>query len=218
MPFTIEEFLNVFKQYNSGVWPAQIFLYIIALLALFFTTSGKRHSDTIITGALAFLWFWMGIVYHLIYFSSINKAAFLFGAVFIIEGMLFLYFGIFQPDTLRFSFQLNFRRVVGMALILYALLIYPILANRLGHIYPETPTFGLPCPTTIFTFGILLLANNRLPRAILIIPFLWSLIGFSAAINLGVKEDYGLVVAGLAGTVILYFLPTGHKKMTTFVR
>lgn len=32
------------------------------------------------------------------------------------------------------------------------------LSMRLGDGYPLSPTFGLPCPTTIFTFGIFLLA------------------------------------------------------------
>jgi hypothetical protein len=50
----------------------------------------------------------------------------------------------------------------------------------------------------------------------LIIPFLWSLLGFSAAVQLGIREDIGLLVAGLAGTGLLIARrlrkPAGEEK------
>ncbi len=55
----------------------------------------------------------------------------------------------------------------------------------------------------IFTFAILLLAEEVVPVALYAIPFLWSLVGVSAASQLGMREDWGLAVAGIAGTAIL---------------
>jgi hypothetical protein len=64
--------------------------------------------------------------------------------------------------------------------------------------------FGVaPCPTTIFTFGILLWATKPVPGYLLVIPFLWSIVGMSAALNLQVPQDYGLVVAGVLGTTLI---------------
>jgi hypothetical protein len=80
---------------------------------------------------------------------------------------------------------------------------YPLLGYLQGHIYPAAPTFGLPCPTTIFTFGILLWTDKKLPVITLVIPFLWSLIGFSAAFSLGIREDTGLLIAGLLTTIMI---------------
>jgi len=74
-----------------------------------------------------------------------------------------------------------------------------------GHVYPLAPTFGLPCPTTIFTFGILLMSVGRLPYVILIIPVLWSVIGSFAIVSFGIKEDAGLLVAGLFTTAALIY-------------
>jgi hypothetical protein len=88
-------------------------------------------------------------------------------------------------------------------LILYALVAYPLLGVLLGHHYPATPTFGAPCPTTIFTFGVLLWCQRRVPAWLLIIPGLWALIGLSAAISLGVPEDVGLFVAGAVAIPML---------------
>jgi hypothetical protein len=54
--------------------------------------------------------------------------------------------------------------VLGVALIAYAVVIYNALGYVLGHSWPNLPVFGVaPCPTTIFTFGMLLLATGPLP-------------------------------------------------------
>jgi hypothetical protein len=45
--------------------------------------------------------------------------------------------------------------------------------------------------------------TKPVPGHLLIIPFLWSIIGTGAAVNLGVPQDYGLVVAGVLGTVLI---------------
>jgi hypothetical protein len=50
---------------------------------------------------------------------------------------------------------------------------------------------------------MLLLADKKCPVIILVIPFLWSLLGFSAAVSLGVYEDTGLLVAGLVATSMI---------------
>jgi hypothetical protein len=41
------------------------------------------------------------------------------------------------------------------------------------------------------------------PVYLLVIPFLWSIIGGSAALNLRVPPDYGLVVTGVLGTPLI---------------
>ena len=88
-------------------------------------------------------------------------------------------------------------------MILYALIVYPFLGYFLGHRYPYSPTFGLPCPTTIFTFGILLTANRKVPVLVLIIPVIWSVIGFFAAISFGILEDTGLLVSGILAAILI---------------
>ena len=59
------------------------------------------------------------------------------------------------------------------------------------------PAFGVPCPTTIFTAGVLMLATPRSWR-LSIIPVMWSVIGGSAANLLAVRADYALPIAGIA--------------------
>lgn len=61
-----------------------------------------------------------------------------------------------------------------------------------------------PMPAALFaTFGLLLWAARPVPVRVLVIPFGWSLVGGSAALQFGIPEDYGLLVAGLAGTALV---------------
>lgn len=162
IPFTSEQFFQVFKNYNLAVFPMQFFLYFLVFVIIYFVLKFNPKSDKIISLLLAFLWFWMGMVYHITFFSAINKIAYVFGGLFIIQGVLFIVLGTFQ-NKFSFHFKKDKYGVTGMILILFSLIIYPLLGYLLGHIYPSSPTFGLPCPTTIFTFGMLLLNQKKCP-------------------------------------------------------
>jgi len=207
IPFTIEEFFNVFEDYNRSLWPGQIFLYILALTAVALVVKGSHNSGRFVMSILTFFWVWMGFVYHIIFFSSINKAAYLFGTTFLIQGLIFLYYGVIK-ETIQLKFTRDFPGIVALALFIYSLVLYPFIGHTMGHVYPRSPSFGVPCPTTIFTFGLLLYSTHRVPWYVILIPLLWSVVGFSAAVNLSVKEDFGLVIAGVLSSVILIFSKT----------
>jgi len=145
----------------------------------------------------------MGIFYHMVHFSAINQAAMVFGALFILEGLVLILAGSYA-SKLRFRFTAKAVPLVGAAFMLYAMILYPLIGRLAGHAYPRCPMFGVaPCPATIFTFGILLWASRPVPLYVVAIPFLWSLVGVAAAVNLQVPQDYGLGVAGVLGLVLI---------------
>ncbi len=202
MPFTIEQFLDVFTAYNRAVFPMQLILAAAALVAMFLAVKPSKNSNKSISAILAFFWLWMGAAYHLLFFSRINPAAFFFGAFFIFQAVILFYAGVLK-DELSFRFRFDPSGAVGILLILYALVVYPLLGFVFGHVYPPSPTFGLPFPTTIFTFGLLLWADKKVPWYVLTIPLLWSFIGVAAELSLGIREDIALPLAGIIGTAIL---------------
>jgi hypothetical protein len=212
LPFTTEQFFEVFEQYNRTVWPYQIVSNLLALVALISAIKHYSCSNRVISAILTLLWLWVGIVYHLHFFAPINPAANIFGPLFILQGLIFAYYGVLQP-RLKFHYCTNIYGIAGGVLIMYALLIYPLLGSVFGHVYPKSPTFGLPCPTTIFTFGLLLWTGSKLPKSVLAIPFIWSLIGSAAAFTMGVREDVGLLVAGVACTTLVII--RDRKSATT---
>jgi hypothetical protein len=215
-PFSTDQFLDVFKEYNEAVWPVQVIFYLIGFFTLFQLIRHHTVSNRIISLFLAFFWIWMGIVYHLIHFSNINPAAYIFGPAFIIECLLIFYF-LFVKKKMQYSFRKNLQGVAGIVFILFSIIIYPVIGYMLGHIYPYSPTFGLPCPTTIFTLGVLCLSEKRIPWIVIIIPLIWSVIGFTASFSFGIKEDISLLIAGIV-FLLLYGIRsrnpnTGNKEI-----
>ena len=180
----------------------QVVFYLLGAGAIYLAIKPSRQSGKIISGVLAFFWLWMGLVYHITYFSGINNAAYLFGVVFIIQGVMIAILGICQ-DRLSFKLTADKYGITGISLMLFALFIYPIAGYFFGHVYPFAPTFGLPCPTTIFTFGFFLLTVRQFPRALLIIPFAWSIVGFLAVMSFGMVEDTGLLLSALLAVSLL---------------
>ena len=203
LPFTIEQFLDVFRRYNDGVWPLQWILNALAMVAFVATMRRARWSSRarsrLASGILAALWLWVGIAYHVAFFRTINPASWLFAIGFVGEGVLIAWLGLLRP-RLQFELRSDAGSRIGAALIAYALIAYPVIGYALGHRYPSAPTFGVPCPTTIFTFGMLLLCPPPRPRALFVIPAAWALIASVAAIELGMWEDMGLVAAAITAT------------------
>jgi hypothetical protein len=98
----------------------------------------------------------------------------------------------------------DFRAVAGFGFIAYAMLIYPIFGVWAGHGFMAGPMFGVaPCPTTIFTLGILMMTRGRWVVWLAVVPVLWSLVGLAAAVQLGIPEDLGLPVAGAVLAAVL---------------
>jgi hypothetical protein len=202
MPFDSAQFLEVFARYNTAVFPVQIVLLIGAIVAIRLAARGDSVSSKTSAAILALLWLWMGVVYHWLFFSQINGAAVVFGGLFVLQSFVFIYAGVIGNE-ISFHRPSGVTSVIGTSLMVYALIVYPLIGMAAGHSYPYSPTFGLPCPTTIFTFGLLLRSTRRVPLYVLVIPLAWSLLGAFAAYAFSIWEDLGLLVAVVVGTWVL---------------
>ena len=195
LPFTKEQFFDLFAAFNGGLWPALIALWIASVVVSVLLFSPRRPTDRWVSALLAVHWAWSGLAYHAAFFTRINPAAWIFALLFLVQAALFVWVGIVQR---RLSFAPARDGWAPMAWVLVAYsLVYPAI-NAVQHLtVSRIPTFGVPCPTTIFTAGLLMLAAPKLwPLAI--IPVAWSLIAGTAAVLLDVRADYALPVAGIA--------------------
>lgn len=199
LPFSHEQFVEVFAVYNTRIWPAQVLAYVLAAAMLL----GLRKGATKLVGAgLALMWLWTGVAYHWLHFRGINEAAWIFGALFVLEAVVLLVLG--AKGAIRFGIGTGGTAVAGWGFVGYAMLVYPLLGPWVGTGWPGMPTFGVtPCPVTVFTIGLLLLARPPVPRSVLVVPLLWSLVGGSAAFLLQVPQDWLLLASGAAGVPLL---------------
>ncbi len=204
LPFTQQQFLAVFEEYNLAIWPAQVIFYLAGFFAVYLLFKPGVRRDKIISAVLLLMWLWNGAAYHLFFFSAINQAAYAFAVLFLIQAGLFFITGLLQGNLSFGRPQKAVSTVLGLAAVVYAMVVYPMLGALAGHAFPRAPMFGVaPCPTTIFTFGLFMLANPGIPKYLLAVPLVWSVIGFGAALNLGIAEDTGLLITGLTGAAVI---------------
>jgi hypothetical protein len=200
LPFTPEQFFDLFKSYNEAVWPAPVALTAVAAVAVFSALSRRAWARRAAFIALAVLWLWTGLVYQLAFFARINPAARIFAGIWLVGALLFLRRGSLRavgapaPDGMA--------RIMATLFVVYALAAYPLLLRASGHVFPAAPTFGTPCPVTILTLGVLLVEDAAWP--LFVAPLLWCAIGGSAAFLFGLWADAGLLAAGIVTVMLLW--------------
>jgi Family of unknown function (DUF6064) len=199
LPFTSDQFFGVFAQYNRTFIVVVVGLWLASVATLVFVSRDPARRSRTLSLFLGALWLWNAGAYHVLFFTRINPAAWLFAALFLVQALLFFWT---SRGPIEYFSSTGWMRSVGIGLVAYALA-YPFLTMALGHTYPETPTFGVPCPTAILTIGILVSAGDRLPLVLATIPIVWGFIGGSAALLLSVPTDYVLLGAGVLLTVIV---------------
>ena len=198
LPFTAQQFLDVFAEYNRTHSWMVLALWVAALVAVGFAWRVRSRASRALTWYLAALWLWNAVAYHAVLFARINPAAWLFAGLFALQAVLLALAA--RSDRIAYFAAGGWRQPVGTLLIGYAFL-YPILNITLGHGYPGTPTFGVPCPTAILTIGLLLTARGPAGRWLIVAPLAWGFLASSAVFLFGVWTDVVLLAASVLGTV-----------------
>ena len=210
LPFNAEQFLEIFQKYNTTLFPMQLILLASGVLMIVIIHLQFHAKNRTVNTLLGLVWLWNGIAYHYAFFTKINKAAFVFALIFVIQGIFFI-IEAFSSNKVQYKNKKSIRQYVGYMLVLFALFIYPLFGIIQGHGIPETISIGLPCPTVIFTFGIFMFATEKFPKYLLIIPTIWAIIGSSAAWNFGISQDVALIITALVVDLWIIFI---HVKKT----
>ena len=196
LPFDREAFAALFASYGQAIWPVQLVAGVLGASAIIALIVRGNRADQIITVILACMWLATGVGYHLLVFATINKAAYLFAVLFMVQAAAFTSLAVARSPP-KFGFPGGIAGWLGIAMLAYAMVLYPLVGLAAGQSYWTIPAFGLTsCPVTLFTFGLLLLTTAHVPNWLLVIPGLWSLIGGSAAFFLGMPQDWPLLLGG----------------------
>jgi hypothetical protein len=194
--------LAYFTKYNPSIWPMQVVVYVLALAAVFLAVKKTKSSDRIITVVLAFFWLWNGIMFFLPIGGN-SPLWYVFAALFIIQGILFLV-GAVKPNV-SYHIGTDIYSLTGIVLILYGLIGSPLVGSLVGHLYPQMAFLGLfPCPTLPFTFGLLLCTDSKIPKYLIVVPFVWGLMGVMT-ISIGMMEDVVMLLGALLATAMIVY-------------
>jgi hypothetical protein len=200
LPFTPDQFLGVFADYNRDLWLVAAVLWLATLTAVVLVWREPERWSPAASFFAAALWLWNAVAYHALLFTRINPAAWLFAALFAVQAALFVRAGL-RRRIVYFSSS-GATLALGAGLAAYSM-VYPLLSMTVVHGYPATPTFGVPCPTAILTIGLFLTVRGGAPTGLALIPIAWSFIGGSAAVLLAVRTDVVLLGAGALLAILL---------------
>jgi len=200
----VEQFFSMFARANAAVWPMELVWYAAAIAAVVLAFRPVRTSSQLSAGFLAVYYVWLGIVFFGVFYSPINDHALAVGAMFVLGGALWLIAGVVRQE-LQFQARWDLLGAIGGAFVLYGLAVHPVIGMFGSHFFPAAPVFGLaPCPSAIFTVGLLLWTRRRVPMYVVVVPLVWLLAQTPAeALALGVVADVGRPIVGIVGTALL---------------
>jgi hypothetical protein len=209
----IEEFFDLFGTYNEMYLAAIVLTYVLAIISLFMTIRKNNYSNRFISFTLVFLWSWVGVVFGILVFSPLPIVMagielpgtwYLFGGIFAIHGIILLFNGVFK-DAASYTWKNNPRHYIGLLLILFGLVLYPIIGALTGRVFPDYPIFGIaPCPVTLFTIGLLLWTDERPSLEFWFIPIFWGFMGIAPVLFYAVYADIGTIASAIIG--LYYYL------------
>lgn len=207
------DFLPMFEAVNRDLWPLQAFTLLLGVAMAIAAIRKSRIADQVSAALLGSIWIFDGAVFHGVYFRSIYEPAGMFAVLWAAQGVLFIVFGVFRP-RLSFTASRDGYAAFGFLLIAYALLAYPLLGYMLRSDFMYATWFGpFPCPVAVFTIGMFLLTDDRVPKFLVIVPLLWAVTGF-VPVSWGVTEDIGLLVGGSIGMVLLFVRDYRNRDAT----
>jgi hypothetical protein len=200
--FSARTYYRLFELYNRAIWPAQIPALMLGFAILWQLHRGSARQGSVVTAILAAGWLWIAWAYLLEQYDTINWAARYFAVAFVIEALLLIWTGLVQG---RLSFQPHRDWIsrAGLMLLLFALVGQPLVGPLIGRDWRQAEIFGIaPDPTVLATLGILLIADGRPPRGLMIIPLIWCVLSGATLWTMNAPDAWVMLVAAL-GVVCL---------------
>lgn len=203
--FSARTYFRLFELHHEALWPAQIVAAAAAVALLLLAWRAPRAAASAGVVLLALAWAGVGSAFHLQRYATVNWAAPAFAAAFGVEALILL--ALAWPARGR---PLR-RDPVGLALLLLAIVLQPLIGLLAGRDWRQLEAFALtPDPTAVATLGwLLLVRGDGAPRTLRwalrlawIVPLLWCGVGGATLWLLGSPEAAvplaALVIAPLA--------------------
>jgi len=173
MMFSRDTYFRLFELQNRAVWPWQLAVLAVAAALPWLALRGGLSAGRLIAATLAGLWLVCAWSFHLGYYASINLAAPLFAGCFGLQALLLVWVGAVRGRVVA-NRQTPVRKAVGLGLLLFALVGYPLLAPLAGQPLTQAQVFAIaPDPTVAATLGVLLIVV-RPPWPLFVLPVLWA--------------------------------------------
>ena len=168
--FSPRTYYRMFELYHTQIWPIHLVVLgsVVAVAVLLRREEALR--DRAIAGVLAAWWLWVAVAFHFQRYATINWSARYFAALFVIQALLLVWFGVIRTP-LRFRVSREGAAYLAAGLLVIALVFEPVAGLIAGRTWRQVEMFGLtPDPTAIATLALLALSTARPHRALIVIP------------------------------------------------
>jgi len=202
MEITLDQLMTAVSQYNEAIWPFQFVALALSFLGVYLAFRKNKTSDRIIVGMMIFFYLWNALLFWLPAARQGFTTGYVFVVIFLFEAAYLLYAGL--KERLSFNFKSSVTAIIGVVVIAYGLIIYPIVGVLIGREYPAL-IFSpfLSCPLNIWVMGMFLLTDKPLPRCLVVVPFVWGLVGFFM-VAIGLYEDIVLILMNILGAILIW--------------
>ena len=192
--FSARTYFRLFALHNEAVWPAHLAAIVAGLALVACVVRGAGRAGRLAAALLALAWLWVAWAYHAQRYADIHLAAPYFAIGFALQAVLLAWFATRKraPSIVSWRSPLG---AFAFALVLLALLLYPLFALLEKHGWRQAEVFGIaPDPTVAATLGMLLLW--RAPWFLWPLPLLWCALSGATLMELGVAQAWVLPLAG----------------------
>jgi hypothetical protein len=173
--FSAASHARLLEQYNQHVWPLHVLMLAVGLLLVAEAAAPSSRAARWAPLALAGTWGWVGWSFLWSWFAEINAAARYLAFAFWIQAGLLVVFGRHAPPP---AGQAQGAHSVGAAVVVAAVLLWPLTAPLTGRNWAQVEFFGLaPEPTALATLGWLMAAPPRGTRWLMVIPVVSMVLG-----------------------------------------
>lgn len=182
--FSLHSYYRLFELYNRAIWPAQIVALACGLTVAALLRRADARPGRLVAAILALSWLGIAVAFHATRYRTLTWTAVYFAWAFGLEAALLLATAVRG----RLAFE---RSPAGLAILLFALLVQPVLGVVLDRTWPQVEVFGVaPDPTAIATLGILLLASGRVRWELMALPLLWCAISGATLLSMKAPDAW----------------------------
>lgn len=172
--FSSRTYYRLFELHNLEWWPLPLVTLALGAALFALVWHGGARAGRLALALLGAAWLWVAWAWQLQRYAPINWAAEYFAWAWAAQGALLVAVAAFA----RMGLAPRRMRLAGLALLAFALVLYPLIAVALGRGWAQAEVFGMaPDPTVLATLGALLAL--RLPVWAYGVPLAWC--GISGA-------------------------------------
>jgi hypothetical protein len=197
--FSPRTYYRLIERHNIALWPVHLLALALGAVIAGLLRRPTRENGRAVAAILALLWAWVGWTFVAGRYATINWAASYFAWLFAAEMLLLGWLCVARAD-LRFGWRREPAGLVGGALFVGSIVLYPALAPALGRGWTQSELFGIaPDPTALGTLGLLLMSegSHRPRKVLLAAPLAWCLVAGATLWAMGSPEAWIVLPAAV---------------------